>query len=85
MIVTTTKRVLHHHTNDNFNCVVVKFEPRDAINLQRMDWLPSFDDLGKIIKAFVKLDRTYVTPIENMLYEAKEELETQQSLGRWKK
>jgi hypothetical protein len=67
MEVRITKDVRKHHTNQDFRCVVVKFTENDAFFPERLDWLPRFDDLQKIIETFVKCDKKYKEELRKMI------------------
>jgi hypothetical protein len=83
MKVSITKDVYRHHTNENFKCVVVKFEPTDAFYENRMDWLPRFEEIQEIIRNFAKLDREYIGILIHLLKEISNELDTQIDLKQF--
>lgn len=69
MIVKITKNVYRHHTNDEFNVVLVKFEPCDSFFKERMDWIPRFEDLAQIVKGFIRLDQNYANELLGIVKE----------------
>jgi len=60
MKVNITKDVFSHHTNPEFNVVIVHFEPQDQNYFpDRHNWIPRWYQLEEIIKAFIKCEPEY--------------------------
>jgi hypothetical protein len=69
MKVIITSDVRRHNRNKHYPCLLVVFGPNDAFDPDRLNWMPRFQDLEKIIREMCKLDPGFVGVLEGVIQE----------------
>jgi hypothetical protein len=67
--VIITSDIRRHNRKGNYPCLLVVFGPDDAFDSDRLNWMPRFQDLEKIIREMCKLDPGFVGVLEGVIQE----------------
>jgi len=58
--IVITNKVMSHHTNNDYNCVLVQFEPGDShFKPIRQNWMPKDSEVLELLEAMMNLSPTF--------------------------
>lgn len=71
MKIRITKHTYSHHTNQEYKCVIVSFEPTDTSFFSKEDWMPKDDEVLAIVRAMIERSDTFEPKLRKLISQRK--------------